>query len=612
MNALRAFATGARVLLRGVGLLLTADRPLAAAFVGLVMVLGVLPVGQVWLSKVVVDRLASGGASGAMTPALLYATALVAAAGLTPVMNALADRLRDRAFGDVDRRLMRAGTKLVDLYRVERPAFQDELKMASAVVWQWPILLWLIQTGVGTTLTLAGVLILLARLHPLLPLALVALTVPSMVVAERAHRLRVLAMGRQSRAGREMDYCVRLATEPSAAKEVRIFGLGGYLLQRFRERSQAALREMNAIRRYELRLSGGLVGLQALGVAAGFWYVGAQVGAGQLSIGEVALYVTAVVQAESRLSMFSRLFWQMKQALLHLPVLFAFLESAGPSISVAPRGVGRPVPSTLRSGVELRRVGFRYPDGPAAVLDGLDAVLPAGKVTALVGANGAGKSTLVKLLTRMYDPTEGEILLDGAPLAAYDLESLRSGIAVAYQDFARFSLTLRENIAVGAAALAPVNGHAAGRIGGDANSHAGDIEVAAQFAGADEVAAKLPLGYDTRLTRRFAGGVDLSGGEWQKVALARAFIRDAALVVLDEPTAALDAEAEYRLFNRFRELVAGKTALLISHRFSTVRMADHIVVLEGGRAVEAGSHDALLSLGERYAALYEMQAGRYR
>ena len=212
-------------------------------------------------------------------------------------------------------------------------------------------------------------------------------------------------------------------------------------------------------------------------------------------------------------------------------------------------------------------------------------------------ANRAGKSTLVKLLTRMYDPTAGEILLDGVPLPEYDLEQLRARIAVVYQDFARFSLTLRENIAVGVASSANDDGH---------------VEEAARLSGAGDVAAKLEHGYDTELTRRFEGGVELSGGEWQKVALARGFVRDAALVILDEPTAALDADAEYRLFERFRELVHGRTALIISHRFSTVRMADHIAVLEDGRIIERGSHAALLHLGGRYATLFEMQAGRYR
>lgn len=219
----------------------------------------------------------------------------------------------------------------------------------------------------------------------------------------------------------------------------------------------------------------------------------------------------------------------------------------------------------------------------------------------MVGANGAGKTTLVKLLTRMYDPTAGVVVVDGHALADYDLSSWRAGTAAVHQDFARLSLTLQENIAVG--------GH-------NADDHAEPehdrVTSAARWAGVDHVAARLEHGFATPLTRRFPNGAELSGGEWQKVALARGAVREAALIVLDEPTAGLDPEAEYQLFLRFRQLVAGRTAVLISHRFSTVRMADHIVVLEHGRLLESGSHDELVRAGGRYAELYEMQAGRYR
>jgi ATP-binding cassette subfamily B protein len=545
---------------------------------------------------------------------------------------------------------MRAGERLADLTRVERPAFHDELRLVEQASYGPPRLFAALQYGAGTGVALVGLLVLLAQLHPVLPLALVVVSVPHLLAERRLRGLVYQAMAQRSRAAREMDYCARVTTDPAAAKEVRVFGVGPFFRRRFRERFTAAFAEMHQLRLSHLRTSAAFGALHALALAGGFWYVASRVGAAELTLGAVALYLGAVAQAESRLLTLSSWWGIVYEIALHLRGLFGFVDGAGPGIALAPQGEGRPMPAALRQGIALRHVHFRYPEGAEDVLYDVSAHLKAGQVTALVGANGAGKSTLVKLLTRMYDPSTppnptrppdppdaaqpaavptstqpsgvststqppnlpdcadppGDILVDGVPLREYDLASVRRRVAVLYQDFARFALTLEENITVGAFAVQDADGT------GGADGQDARVEMAARWAGADAVAARLPQGYGTELTRRFAGGVELSGGEWQKVALARAFVRNAALVIRDEPTAALDAEAEYRLFRRFRELVAGKTALLISHRFSTVRMADHILVLEGGRIVEAGTHGELLALGGRYAALYEMQAGRYR
>ncbi|HEX2185769.1 MAG TPA: ATP-binding cassette domain-containing protein [Chloroflexota bacterium] len=275
-----------------------------------------------------------------------------------------------------------------------------------------------------------------------------------------------------------------------------------------------------------------------------------------------------------------------------------------------PPGTKPPAPAPWRRGLELRGVSFTYPGSERPVLRELSFAIRPGQAVALVGENGAGKTTLVKLLARLYDPTEGEILVDGTDLRAYDLGSWRRRLAVVFQDFVRFNLPARENIGLGQV------------------QHVEDlalVQAAAERGGAAPLIACLPLGYDTMLGRRFAAaghdGVDLSGGEWQKVALARAFMRalpslpeeaGAQLLILDEPTAALDARAEHDLFLRFRELTRGRATLLISHRFSTVKLADRIVVLEQGRIIEAGTHAELLALGGTYADLYEKQAARYR
>jgi ATP-binding cassette subfamily B protein len=268
---------------------------------------------------------------------------------------------------------------------------------------------------------------------------------------------------------------------------------------------------------------------------------------------------------------------------------------------VEPRVRSKPdaliAPRPIRDGFVFDKVSFSYPGSSRRVLDGLDLSIEPGERIALIGENGQGKTTIVKLITRLYDPTEGRILLDGADLRDYNIEDLNREIGVIFQDFMRYEMSARQNIAVGRMEKA------------DARD---DIERAARKSMADAVIRRLPQGYEQLLGRRFEGGLDLSGGEWQKVALARAYLRDAQLLILDEPTAALDARSEYEVFQRFAELTEGKMALLISHRFSTVRMADRIVVLEHGRISEQGSHGQLIALGGQYAGMFELQASSYR
>jgi ATP-binding cassette subfamily B protein len=285
---------------------------------------------------------------------------------------------------------------------------------------------------------------------------------------------------------------------------------------------------------------------------------------------------------------------QIYEQALYLDDLFSFLALEA---RIRPRAGAQPVPVPIRTGFIFEGVGFRYPGAEGWAVRGLNFALAPGERLALVGENGAGKTTLVKLLARLYDPTEGRILLDGVDLREYDIDSLRRNVGVIFQDFVRYDFLLKENIAVG-----------------DINRRENEplIESAAQRSLADTVASRLPGRYGQMLGKRFEGGVDLSGGEWQKVALARAYMRDAQLLILDEPTAALDARAEYEVFLRFAELTQGRMAVLISHRFSTVRMAERILVLRGGELVEQGTHEALVGQGGLYAELFQLQAAGYR
>jgi ATP-binding cassette subfamily B protein len=337
-----------------------------------------------------------------------------------------------------------------------------------------------------------------------------------------------------------------------------------------------------------------LTALGTVGYYVAYGYLAWRTITGQLTIGDLTFLAGSFRRLRTLLEGLLIGFSQTAGQALYLDDLFSFFEIEPEIRSPEP---ARPFPRPMRQGFTFEDVGFAYPGAERWAVRRLSFTLRAGEVLALVGENGAGKTTLVKLLARLYDPDEGRILLDGHDLREYDLEELRANVGVIFQDFVRYHMTAAENIAVG-------------RI--DARHDRTRIEEAARRSLADEVIARLPQGYDTIIGKRFRRGVDLSGGEWQKVAIARAYMRDAELIILDEPTAALDAKAEAEVFQRFKGLAKGKTAVLISHRFSTVRMADRILVLSGGRIIESGSHDELIAKRGVYADLFELQAAGYR
>jgi ATP-binding cassette subfamily B protein len=399
---------------------------------------------------------------------------------------------------------------------------------------------------------------------------------------------------RQTPSRRQMDYLRILAGSKEAAKEMKLFGLRDFLRERFSRLSDEIYDENVALSRRKLIIGAFLSMVGTMGYYAAYVFVIWRTVTGDLTIGTLTFLAGAIQQASTNIQqIFSTLAGIADQALF-LTDLLAFFEMQ-PTIRSKPNAL--PAPRPIVQGFEFRNVSFSYPGNSRLVLNRMNFRLRPGERVALIGENGQGKTTLVKLITRLYDPSEGEILLDGVDLREYDLEDLHREIGVIFQDFMRYEMTARDNIAVG-------------RLEDIDNLPL--LQNAARKSMAEDVVERLPDRYEQMLGRRFETGVDLSGGEWQKVALARAYLRDAQLLILDEPTAALDARSEFEVFHRFSELTAGKTALFISHRFSTVRMADRIVVIEKGQIVEEGNHEQLSSLGGRYAEMFEMQASSYR
>ncbi len=378
-----------------------------------------------------------------------------------------------------------------------------------------------------------------------------------------------------------------------SAKEVKLFNLGDALLARYHTLYWKFYAEdrVLALRRTGASLGWGLV--STLSYYGSYSWVLWRAVSGTITLGDMTMYLSIFRQSQISFRSVVDGMGRLYENNLFLDHLFDFLALES---TMSPNGAGRPLPASITQGIEFRHVSFRYSGTEQWVLRDINLQIVPRERIALVGLNGAGKTTLIKLLTRLYDPTEGEILLDGVDLREYSLESLRSRIGVIFQDYVRYHLTAQENIGFGQV---------------ERLEEMPLVVAAAQKGGADPIIQRLPKGYQTRLGRRWEGS-ELSVGEWQKVALSRAFMRDADIIVLDEPTASLDAEAEYAVFRRFGELTAGKIAVIISHRFSTVRMADRIVVLEGGRITEIGSHAELLSLGGAYARLFTVQAQGYR
>ena len=502
--------------------------------------------------------------------------------------------LADRYTHFVSVQVMQQAAQL-DLTTYEDPVFYDRLERARVQATDRLAMIQQMGRLLQQTLTTLIWTSILFYYSPWLLLLLALGVLPTFLGETHFAFLRYALNFRQTPAKRQMDYLRQTAGSREGAKELKLFNLSGFFTDRFNTLSQQIYQDNVALSRKKL-IAGGLLGIIAtLGYYGAYVFViWRAIGGHYESIGVYALLTNAIIQASSNLQQVFSLASGVADQALFLTDLLAFFEMKP---TVESKADGLRVPRPIRQGFEFRNVSFAYPGTERRVLRNFNFELRPGQRIALIGENGQGKTTVVKLITRLYDPTEGEILLDGVDLREYDLDDLHHEMGVIFQDFMRYEMTARDNIGVGRVE----------------REHSEDeIELAAEQSLAASVIAKLPGHYDQMLGRRFEGGVELSGGEWQRVALARAYLRDAQLLILDEPTAALDARSELEVFERFAELTEGKMALLISHRFSTVRMADRIVVLEGGVLVEDGTHSKLMALGGRYAAMFEMQAASYR
>jgi len=588
---------------RAFGLVWNSHPPSASAMAACTLVGAMLPASQAWVGKLIVDAVVTainqhtGAEAGlrAVLPLLLVEFVLLLLHAGNSQARSLAEHvLHARLNLSINTRIIRKALDL-DLTYFENAEYYDKLQNARREAdWRG---LQIVNGGfylIQNFITVLSYGALLVRFSPWLALILFIATIPAFIAQSQFAELSFRVLSWRAPEARKLNYLEYVLTDYDSVKEVKLFGLGEPLLGRYADLFWKFLREDQAIAQKRSLTSLGWGLLATLSYYGSYaWIVWRAVG-GLITLGDMTLYLGIFRGSQN---MFESIFYGLSELYengLFMSNLFSFLELQ-PQMTVALKPL--PAPRDIRQGIEFRNVSFKYAGQAGWALRAVNfSVRPSEKI-ALVGPNGAGKTTIIKLLTRLYDPTEGQILLDGVDLRDYDLHDLRQRIGVIFQDFVRYHLAAAENVGFGQI---------------EALDDRPRIVGAAQKSGADSVITALPQGYETTLGRWFHQGRDLSGGEWQKIALARAFMRDCEVLVLDEPTAALDAENELRVFQQFRELAEDKIAVLISHRFSTVRMADRIFVIESGEITERGTHADLLALSGTYARLFTLQAESYK
>jgi len=602
-TAPRSYQSILKPLRRALEFVWLADRKNALVMSALTLIDGLLPVAQAWVAKLIIDSVThslSGHVPAReglreIIPYLAVEFALFLVSSLTGQLRRLLDEILDHKIGFlINSRIIRKALRL-ELHYFENAEFYDKMQNARR---QSEYRAMAIMTAmfllVQNLLTLSSFLALLISFSPWVALILFGATLPAFVAQTRFSELNFRLQSWKAPESRRMSYYEQLLTLDSSAKEIQLFGLGEPLLSRYGELFWKVFREDASLawRRSWVSLLWGL--LATLSYYACYGWTVFRTLAGAIGLGSMTLYLAIFRQSQGT---FSGVFSNVNKLYengLFMENLFAFLDLPEPrqreSGSVLP-------PLDPSRGIELRHVSFKYQNQTEFALQDVTLTILPGEKVALVGENGSGKTTLIKLLTRLYEPTQGEIFYQGRDLRDWPIDALRKKIGVIFQDFVKYQLSVRENVGFGSVE----------DLGDQAR-----LERASDQGGMDDLMGTLNEGWETMLGGWFQKGRELSGGQWQKVALSRAFMREGEVIVLDEPTSALDAEKEYEIFKRFKELTAGKIAFLISHRFSTVRMADRIVVLRQGKIEESGSHSELIGLGGTYARLFELQAEGYR
>ena len=578
-------------------------RGYTAAILVLRVVRSFIPVAVLWIGKLIIDGVIAGVAAvrAGQTPEWWHLATLVGlelgiavvGEGLARLSSLLESLLGDLFANRLSVRLMEHAATL-DLAQFEDAEIYDHLERARRqTVGRIGLFTLLLGTAQDLITLISLASVLLVQL-PWLLLLLTVAVVPAFLGEAHFASLGYSLLFQWTPERRLLDYLRYMGASDESAKEVKLFGLSSFLVDRYAKLSDKFYEENKNLAVRRNVVSTLLVTIGTLGYYGAYAVIIYRTVMGDFTIGTLTFLAGSFRQSRSLIQSILLALSSIYEQSLYLSDLFTFFD-------VRPNVVSKPgarsVPRPIRTGFQFENVGFRYPGSQRWAVRHLTFTFEPHERIALVGENGAGKTTLVKLLARLYDPDEGRILLDGVDLREYDLESLRKNIGIIFQDFVRYDFILRENIGVSQV---------------EALDDEARIREAARRSLADSVAQRVPQGFDQMLGRRFDNGVELSGGEWQKVALARAYMRDAQVLILDEPTAALDARAEYEVFLRFAELTKGRMAVLISHRFSTVRMADRILVLKGGELVDDGTHEELLARGGLYAELFSLQAAGYR